>query len=42
MTQAARTLPQTLVQERQAGGVRHGLRELLGAAAWSRLPAGGA
>lgn len=39
MTQAARTLPQSLVQERQAGGVRHGLRAVLGAAAWSRLPA---
>ena len=38
MTQAARTLPQALVQERQASGVRHGLRGVLGPAAWSRLP----
>ena len=38
MTQAARTLPQNLVQERQASGVRHGLRAVLGAAAWNRLP----
>jgi Domain of unknown function (DUF4166) len=38
MTPAARTLPQALVQERQASGVRHGLRAVLGPAAWSRLP----
>lgn len=38
MTQAARTLPQSLVQERLASGVRHGLRAVLGAGAWNRLP----
>ncbi|HET9474890.1 MAG TPA: DUF4166 domain-containing protein [Steroidobacteraceae bacterium] len=38
MTQAARALPQALVQERQASGVRHGLRAVLGPAAWNRLP----
>ena len=37
MTQA-RALPRTLAQERQAEGARHGLRAVLGAAAWSRLP----
>jgi hypothetical protein len=34
----ARTLPQSLVQERRGGDVRHGLRKVLGPAAWSRLP----
>ena len=38
MTQAARIFPQTLVKERQASGVRHGLRAVLGSAAWNRLP----
>jgi hypothetical protein len=38
MFQAAHTVPQTLVQKRQADGVRHGLRAVLGAAAWNRLP----
>ena len=33
-----RTLPRTLVQERQGGSVRHGLRTVLGPTAWSRLP----
>jgi hypothetical protein len=37
MTQVA-TLPRPLTRERAGGGVRHGLREVLGADAWSRLP----
>jgi hypothetical protein len=37
MTQVA-TLPRPLTRERAADGVRHGLREVLGATAWSRLP----
>jgi hypothetical protein len=37
MTQVA-TLPRPLTRERSGDGVRHGLREVLGAAAWSRLP----
>jgi len=34
----ARTLPQTLTQERRAHRVRHGLRAVLGSSAWERLP----
>ena len=37
MTQVT-TLPRPLTRERAADGVRHGLREVLGATAWSRLP----
>jgi len=37
MTQVA-TLPRPLTRERAGDGVRHGLREVLGATAWSRLP----
>ena len=37
MTQVA-TLPRPLTRERAGGGVRHGLREVLSADAWSRLP----
>ena len=37
MTQVT-TLPRPLTRERAADGVRHGLREVLGAAAWNRLP----
>ena len=37
MTQVT-TLPRPLTRERVADGVRHGLREVLGATAWSRLP----
>ena len=32
------TLPRPLTRERAGDGVRHGLREVLGATAWSRLP----
>ena len=32
------TLPRPLTRERVGGGVRHGLRDVLGAAAWGRLP----
>ena len=38
MTQAA-TVPRPLTRERPRTGVRHGLRDVLGAEAWSRLPA---
>ncbi len=38
MTQA-QTLPQTLTRERRALGERHGLRTVLGTAAWNLLPA---
>jgi hypothetical protein len=34
----ATTLPVPLTRERAAGGVRHGLRDVLGADAWHRLP----
>jgi hypothetical protein len=37
MTQVT-TLPRPLTRERAGDGVRHGLREVLGATAWSRLP----
>ena len=37
MTQVT-TLPRPLTRERVGGGVRHGLREVLGPEAWSRLP----
>jgi hypothetical protein len=37
MTQVT-TLPRPLTRERAADGVRHGLRDVLGATAWSRLP----
>ena len=37
MTQVT-TLPKPLTRERAADGVRHGLRDVLGATAWSRLP----
>jgi hypothetical protein len=37
MTQAT-TLPRPLTRERVHGGVRHGLREVLGPEAWNRLP----
>jgi hypothetical protein len=37
MTQVA-TLPRPLTRERAADGVRHGLRDVLGTTAWSRLP----
>ena len=37
MTQVS-TLPRPMTRERTGDGVRHGLREVLGAAAWSRLP----
>ena len=37
MTQVT-TLPGTLTRERAGDRVRHGLREVLGAQAWSRLP----
>jgi hypothetical protein len=37
MTQVS-TLPKPLTHERAGHGVRHGLRDVLGAAAWSRLP----
>src|SRR5262245_55278490 len=35
----ANTLPQPLTREHGLQGARHGLRSVLGAAAWSRLPA---
>jgi uncharacterized protein DUF4166 len=35
----AHTLPQPLTREHAARGARHGLRTVLGAAAWSQLPA---
>jgi hypothetical protein len=38
MNDTARALPQTLTQQRAGHGFRHGLRDVLGAAAWSRLP----
>jgi hypothetical protein len=38
MTQA-QVLPQTLIREGRAAGARHGLRTVLGTAAWERLPA---
>jgi hypothetical protein len=34
----ARTLPRTLTRELRATGARHGLRAVLGATAWERLP----
>jgi len=37
MTQVT-TLPRTLTRERVGDGVRHGLRDVLGGAAWGRLP----
>jgi hypothetical protein len=37
MTQVT-TLPRPLTRERAADGVRHGLRDVLGATAWNRLP----
>ena len=37
MTQVT-TLPRPLTRERAADGMRHGLRDVLGATAWSRLP----
>ena len=37
MTQVT-TLPRPMTRERAADGVRHGLRDVLGATAWSRLP----
>jgi len=37
MTQVT-TLPRPLTRERAGVGVRHGLRDVLGAEAWSRLP----
>ena len=37
MTQAT-TLPVTLPRETAARGARHGLRDVLGAEAWARLP----
>jgi len=40
MTQTqAQTLPQTLPRGREARDTRHGLRKVLGTAAWDRLPA---
>ncbi len=39
MNEATRTLPRNLARERAASGSRHGLRGVLGAAAWNRLPA---
>jgi len=38
MTQAS-SLPGTLTRETTHGGTRHGLRDVLGAQAWNRLPA---
>jgi hypothetical protein len=32
------TLPRPMTRERADGGVRHGLRDLLGGVAWNRLP----
>jgi hypothetical protein len=39
MTQVTTTLPEPLTRERLRGGTRHGLRDVLGDAAWNRLPA---
>lgn len=39
MTQVITTLPVPLTRVRDGGGMRHGLREVLGDEAWNRLPA---